>query len=140
VIQCPNNFWTPTTENQNVQRTQTAQNPSPTELKCYACVEKGHFANQCLNPRTRPPQTAASTPAPTRGAISVLVAARQNYAHGRVNHVVVKEAQEASNVVLGIFFVNATSVVELFDSGAPHSFISAAYVQKHNLPISLLKC
>jgi hypothetical protein len=28
----------------------------------------------------------------------------------------------------------------LFDSRASHSFISAAYVEKHNLPISLLKC
>jgi hypothetical protein len=28
----------------------------------------------------------------------------------------------------------------LFDSGASHSFISAAYVEKHNLPLALLKC
>jgi hypothetical protein len=28
----------------------------------------------------------------------------------------------------------------LFDSGASHSFISTAYVEKHNLPIALLKC
>jgi hypothetical protein len=27
----------------------------------------------------------------------------------------------------------------LFDSGALHSFISTAYVEKHNLPIALLK-
>jgi hypothetical protein len=28
----------------------------------------------------------------------------------------------------------------LFDSGASHSFISAMYVEKHNLPLALLKC
>jgi hypothetical protein len=28
----------------------------------------------------------------------------------------------------------------IFDSGASHSFISAAYVGKHNLPLGLLKC
>jgi hypothetical protein len=28
----------------------------------------------------------------------------------------------------------------LFDSGALHSFMSVAYVEKHNLPIALLKC
>jgi hypothetical protein len=28
----------------------------------------------------------------------------------------------------------------LFNSGALHSFMSAAYVEKHNLPIALLKC
>jgi hypothetical protein len=52
----------------------------------------------------------------------------------------VEEAQEAPNVVVGIFFINATSAVVLFDSIATHSFISAAYVEKHNLHIALLKC
>jgi hypothetical protein len=28
----------------------------------------------------------------------------------------------------------------LFDSGALQSFISTAYVEKHNLPIALLRC
>jgi hypothetical protein len=52
----------------------------------------------------------------------------------------VEEAQEASDVVIGMFFVNDTSIVMLFDFGASHSFISAAYVGKHNLPLALLKC
>jgi hypothetical protein len=52
----------------------------------------------------------------------------------------VEEAQEAPDVVIGMFFINDTSVVVLFDSGASHSFISVAYVEKHNLPIALLRC
>jgi hypothetical protein len=43
-------------------------------------------------------------------------------------------------VVIGMFFINGTSAVMLFDSGALHSFISIAYVEKHNLPIALLRC
>jgi hypothetical protein len=43
-------------------------------------------------------------------------------------------------VVIGMFFVNDTSTVMLFDSRTLHSFISTAYVEKHNLPISLLRC
>jgi hypothetical protein len=39
-----------------------------------------------------------------------------------------------------MFLINDTSVVVLFDSGASHSFISAAYIEKHNLPLALLKC
>jgi hypothetical protein len=39
-----------------------------------------------------------------------------------------------------MFLVNNTSTVVLFDSRASHSFISAAYVEKHNLPLALLKC
>jgi hypothetical protein len=81
-----------------------------------------------------------SIPAPTHGANSVPVAARQNYVHGKVNHAAVVEAQEAPDVVIGTFFINDTSVVVLFDSGASHSFISAAYAKKHNLPIALLRC
>jgi hypothetical protein len=52
----------------------------------------------------------------------------------------VEEAQEAPNMVIGMFFVNDTSLVVLLDSGASHSFISVVYVEKHNLPLALLKC
>jgi hypothetical protein len=100
----------------------------------------GHFANQCPNPRNRPPQTAVSTLVPTRGANSYLVAARQNYVRGKVNHVIVEEAQEAPDVVTGMFFINDTSAVVLFNFGASHSLISATYIEKHNLPIALLRC
>jgi hypothetical protein len=81
-----------------------------------------------------------STPVPICGANYVPVAARQNYVHGKVNHIAVEEAQEAPDVVIGTFFVNDTSAVLLFDFGASHSFISVAYVEKHNLPIALLRC
>jgi hypothetical protein len=52
----------------------------------------------------------------------------------------VEEAQKAPDVVIGMFFINDTFAVVLFDFGASHSFISAAYVEKHNLPIALLRC
>jgi hypothetical protein len=54
--------------------------------------------------------------------------------------VVVEEAQEAPDVVIDTFLVNDTSTVMMIDSGASHSFISAAYVGKHNLPLALLRC
>jgi hypothetical protein len=54
--------------------------------------------------------------------------------------VAVEEVQEAPDVVIGMFLINNTSAIVLFDSGASHSFISAAYVGKHNLPLSLLRC
>jgi hypothetical protein len=54
--------------------------------------------------------------------------------------VVVEEAQEAPDVVIGMFLINDTSAVVLFDSRASYSFISVAYVGKHNLPQALLKC
>jgi hypothetical protein len=43
-------------------------------------------------------------------------------------------------VVIGTFSVNVVSAVVMFESGASHSFISTAYVEKRNLPIALLRC
>jgi hypothetical protein len=54
--------------------------------------------------------------------------------------VAVEEAQEALDVVIGMFLVNDTSTVLLFDSVALHSFRFATYVGKHNLPLALLRC
>jgi hypothetical protein len=139
-MQHPNNSQAPIAGNQSVQRTQASQNPLQGERKCYACGENGHFPNQCPNPCSCPPQTTVFTPASTHGANSVLVATRQNYVHGKVNHAIVEKAQEAPDVVIGTFFINDTSAVVLFDSGASHSFISTSYVEKHNLPIALLRC
>jgi hypothetical protein len=92
------------------------------------------------NSHTRANQPTIATPAPTRGANSIPVAAMHNYSRGRVNQVTVEEAQEAPDVVIGMFLINDTSAIVLFDSGASHSFISVAYVGKHNLPLALLRC
>jgi hypothetical protein len=43
-------------------------------------------------------------------------------------------------VVIGMFFINDTSIVVMFDFGGSHTFIFAAYIGKHNLPQALLKC
>jgi hypothetical protein len=110
------------------------------ECNYNACGENGHLANRCPNPCTCPNQPSTSIPVPTHGANSAPIAARQNYARGRVNHVAVVEAKEAPNVVIGMFFVNDTSAFVLFDTRALHSFISVAYARKHNLPLALLQC
>jgi hypothetical protein len=89
---------------------------------------------------TRANQPAIATPAPTREANSVHVATKQNYARGRVNHVAVEEVQEVLDIVIGMFLINDTSAVLVFDFGASHSFISVAYIGKHNLPVDLLRC
>jgi hypothetical protein len=52
----------------------------------------------------------------------------------------VVEAQEALDVVLGMFLVNDTSTVVLSDSRASHCFMSTVYVGKHNMPLALFKC
>jgi hypothetical protein len=54
--------------------------------------------------------------------------------------VAVEEVQEAPDVIIGVFLINDTSTVVLFDSRVSHSFIFVVYVGKHNLPLALLKC
>jgi hypothetical protein len=139
VIQRPNNLQTHAARNRSVQRTQATQDPQQVDRRCYNCGEQGQYAHRCPNSCTRVNHPAIATPAPTHGANYVSVAAKQNYARGRVNHVSVEEAQEAPDVVIGMFLVNDTSAVVMFNSGASYSFISVAYVGKHNLPLALLR-
>jgi hypothetical protein len=59
--------------------------------------------------------------------------------HGRVNHMTSEEAQQAPDVVLGMFLASSHPATILFDSGASHSFISSSFVTKHSLSIATMK-
>jgi hypothetical protein len=56
-----------------------------------------------------------------------------------VNHVVVEDAQAALDVIIGMILANDNNAIVLFDSEESHSFITANFMQKHNLPLSMLK-
>jgi hypothetical protein len=56
-----------------------------------------------------------------------------------MNHVAVKDAQAASDVIIGMILVNDNNAIVLFDSRASHSFAAANFVQKHNMSLSMLK-
>jgi hypothetical protein len=49
------------------------------------------------------------------------------------------EAQQAQDVVLGMFPASSHPATILFDSGASHSFILSSFVVKHNLSIANMK-
>jgi hypothetical protein len=88
----------------------------------------GHLARQC-------PNTLSAT-----GAGGQLrPQGQQNYTYGKVNHVTTKEAQQAQDVVLGMFLASSLPAIVLFDSGASHSFISSSFVVKHQLPTTIMK-
>jgi hypothetical protein len=59
--------------------------------------------------------------------------------YGIVNHLTSEEAQQAQDVVLGMFLTTSHPATVLFNSGASHSFISSSFVVKHNLPIATMK-
>jgi hypothetical protein len=53
--------------------------------------------------------------------------------------VTTEEAQQAQDVVLGMFLASSHPATVLFDSGASHSFISSSFVVKHQLPKTIMK-
>jgi hypothetical protein len=53
--------------------------------------------------------------------------------------VTTEEAQQAQDVVLGMFLASSHPTIVLFDSGASHSFISSSFVEKHYLPTTIMK-
>jgi hypothetical protein len=53
--------------------------------------------------------------------------------------VTTEEAQQAQDVVLGMFLASSHPATVLFNSGASHSFISSSFVVRHQLPITTMK-
>jgi hypothetical protein len=55
-----------------------------------------------------------------------------------VNHLEDDTVQETPGVALGMFSVEYHSTNVLFDTGATHSFVTASWVQSHNIPVAPL--
>ena len=47
----------------------------------------------------------------------------------------IETAQEAPDVVIGMFPINSNSATVLFDFGASHSFIAYTFIKKHGIPM-----
>jgi hypothetical protein len=60
---------------------------------------------------------------------------QQNFMYGKVNHMTSDEAQQAQDVILGMFLASSHPATVLFDSGASHSFLTSSFDAKHNLLI-----
>jgi hypothetical protein len=50
-----------------------------------------------------------------------------------------EDAQAAPHIIIGMILINNNNVIVLFDSGASYSFVAINYVQKYNLPLSMLQ-
>jgi hypothetical protein len=121
------------------QRNNNAQNSSVVR-PCYSYGQTGHYANRCLRKQAKQTLALNSNQNLNRNANnSATTPARQNQAHAHVSHVTMEDAQAAPDVIIGIILVNDNNAIVLFDSGSSHSFIAANFVQKHNLPLSMLK-
>ena len=80
----------------------------------------GHYTNECPEKKSEPGIKSNS------------------FQKGHVNHMDVEEVMEAPDLVIGKFLVNSDLALVFFDSGASHSIISRAYLNKHRLPTKTL--
>jgi hypothetical protein len=60
------------------------------------------------------------------------------YNHGRLNHLEAEAVQETPDMTVGMFLVDSHIAEVLFDTEATHSFITASWVEAHNLPITTM--
>jgi hypothetical protein len=56
--------------------------------------------------------------------------------YGKVNHLEADTVQETPRVPLGTFLVKYHSANVLFDTGATNSFVTASWVESHNIPVA----
>jgi hypothetical protein len=53
--------------------------------------------------------------------------------------VALEDVEAVPDVIIGMNLVNDNNAIVSFDSGASHSFIAAIFLQKHDLPLSMLQ-
>jgi hypothetical protein len=135
-IQCPNfqtsRFVPSPPQRNNIGQSTVARGP------CFNCGQNGHFANRCPQKQPNPSAVQGVNQTPNRST-NTTTSARQNQVRARVNHVAMEEAQVAPDIIFGMILVNDNNAIMLFDFGASHSFVAASFVQKYNLPLSMLK-
>jgi hypothetical protein len=105
---------------------------------CFHCGEQGHRVLQCLK---KAAQQQSGPNAPAKQNVSQPGAdnrSQPRYNHGRLNHLEAEAVQETPDMIVGMFPVDSHIAEVLFDTGATHSFITASWVEAHNLAITTM--
>ncbi|KAK8942809.1 hypothetical protein KSP39_PZI009568 [Platanthera zijinensis] len=93
---------------------------------CFLCGQEGHLKYQC--PQAQPtlqPVPLQALPPPQR----------VDKGKGKLNVVSMEEAQTSTQVISGRFKVKNRWARVLFDSGATHSFVARAFVERYRLDL-----
>lgn len=115
-----------------------------TNVVCYRCNQKGHFANECSNPRLnitcykcgKPGHVSRECKTPIQSSNLMRLTAPPPLpvyqAPARTFNLKMKDVVQDPDVVAGMLLVNAISAKSLIDSGATKSFISQEFANKFN--------
>jgi hypothetical protein len=60
------------------------------------------------------------------------------YNHGRLNHLEAETVQKTPDMIVGMFPFDSHIAEVLLDTRATHSFITASWVEAHNIPITTM--
>ncbi|XP_047150828.1 uncharacterized protein LOC124822807 [Vigna umbellata] len=101
--------------------------------KCNIYRGEGHFARDCPTVRSTGPQIHRAGRSVQRGGAGP-------QATGRVYALTGVEAVNSSTLIVGYCLLFGMSCVVLFDSGATHSFVSEAYVERLGLVVGKVQC
>src|SRR3954469_18258887 len=111
------------------------------QVTCYDCGNKGHYSNECPNKKNA---TAPNANVPAQQQRRVQPGRRFSPGNslnrnGRLFLMHAEEAQEAPDVVLGMFSVNSVLARVLFDSGASYSFVTEEFACTSKIQPNKLK-
>src|SRR5215216_4102583 len=98
------------------------------QVTCYECETKGHYSNEFPKKISAAPNANAPTQQQRRVQPGRRFAPGNSLnRNGRLFLMHAEEAQEAPDVVMGMFSVNSVLARILFDSGASHSFVTEGF-------------
>ncbi|XP_017428667.1 uncharacterized protein LOC108336713 [Vigna angularis] len=101
--------------------------------RCNICRREGHYARDCPTTRRAGPQPHQARRSSQRGG-------NRPQAAERVYTLTGAKAASVGNLIVSICLLFGASCVTLFDSGATHSFVSKACVEKLELVVRELPC
>jgi hypothetical protein len=113
----------PPAQRSNIQQQQ--QYRQGNDNRCFTCGNTGHYANNCPRNQKRKGQSANQNQGKKQ---------RVQVRQGSLNFTTLADIPEGAPIMTGIFFVLNFPIVILFYSSASHSFISANFSAKCQLP------
>jgi hypothetical protein len=103
---------------------------------CFNCGKSRHFIKDCPYPKQNKSnfQKASGSTSQGKGNVASTQAGKNQRKTGRVYYTQVATTPEGELVMMGTFSVANHLAIILFDSGASHTFMCKAFVEKHCIP------